>query len=233
RSPCARLRPRASWLAGHRVAERPIRRGPGARGPAVMSQEGHEPTLLHGIGGEPEHGRNVLWSNLLDVRADLEALRTKAPEMANRLEAIRGALDALTSEGADVASTPRSRAQEGASRHAAGVNRSPDETREGSVAAGKAVEGAESARRTSRPASVGGLAAGRGGERPRPPGGPPTPWGWPCRTPTRPPGKVLSLPVHPALSPADLDRLTDVVNTCPPRLCAALIGLGAIGHHHV
>src|SRR5215470_1444937 len=39
----------ASWLAGHRVAARPIRRGPGARGPAAMSREGHELTLLHCI----------------------------------------------------------------------------------------------------------------------------------------------------------------------------------------
>jgi dTDP-4-amino-4,6-dideoxygalactose transaminase len=29
--------------------------------------------------------------------------------------------------------------------------------------------------------------------------------------------QVLSLPVHPALSPADLSRLTDAVNQCPPR----------------
>ena len=42
-----------------------------------------------------EQGRSVIWSQLLDTRGDLDALRQKAPDLARELMAVRTALDAV------------------------------------------------------------------------------------------------------------------------------------------
>lgn len=40
-----------------------------------------------------EHGRGVLWGQLLDLRVDLARLGQQAPELTHRLAAVRAALD--------------------------------------------------------------------------------------------------------------------------------------------
>jgi tetratricopeptide (TPR) repeat protein len=40
-----------------------------------------------------DHGRSVLWGQALDTRTDLTALRAAHPELADRLDAVRGRLD--------------------------------------------------------------------------------------------------------------------------------------------
>jgi tetratricopeptide (TPR) repeat protein len=45
-----------------------------------------------------EHGRAVQWTQALQLRADLDALRAAAPELANRLDAVRQELDKLVVE---------------------------------------------------------------------------------------------------------------------------------------
>jgi hypothetical protein len=44
-----------------------------------------------------EQGRGVLWSQLLDSRTDVAALAEAAPELAQRLQAVRAGLDRAAS----------------------------------------------------------------------------------------------------------------------------------------
>jgi hypothetical protein len=48
-----------------------------------------------------EHSRSVLWGRMLDLRTDLADLRAADPDMADRLDAVRAALDAPSPTAAD------------------------------------------------------------------------------------------------------------------------------------
>ncbi len=45
-----------------------------------------------------EHGRSILWSQRLELRGELEELRTAVPDLASRLESLRGLLDQAGAE---------------------------------------------------------------------------------------------------------------------------------------
>ena len=67
-----------------------------------MSGLGADAAACAVAAGEPrravelvEQGRAVLWSQLLEVRTDLAALRDAAPELAAQMQEVRGALDAV------------------------------------------------------------------------------------------------------------------------------------------
>ncbi|GAA0402281.1 CHAT domain-containing protein [Acrocarpospora corrugata] len=48
-----------------------------------------------------EQGRSVLWSQQLDIRTDLTALKAKAPDLAARLQRLHAGLDSAAVNGAD------------------------------------------------------------------------------------------------------------------------------------
>lgn len=48
-----------------------------------------------------EHSRSVLWGRMLDLRTDLAGLRAADPDLADRLDAVRAALDTTSPTAAD------------------------------------------------------------------------------------------------------------------------------------
>jgi tetratricopeptide (TPR) repeat protein/CHAT domain-containing protein len=64
--------------------------GLGAAGAACAVEAGQPDRAIELL----EHGRGVLWAQLLETRTDISALRSVAPALATRLNAVRGELNA-------------------------------------------------------------------------------------------------------------------------------------------